>query len=204
MRSPLKGVEGSDGFGVGRFGSEDGILGSSQRGEPFAGGEGGGFDVVFDVVHGLTIPLSCVTLHDLDDLVEVAADGPTVIGHPREGAMRRVCRDGRVRDGGDRACGAPDGATEAAEDDAIADVYAVHGLSIPLSGSTLHSADGILDRFFRALPVIPGVSGLGVGPAVSPLAVGDEEGQGGDSVEFFVGVGLELCGVHGLSISFRG
>ena len=80
----------------------------------------------------------------------------------------------------------------------------VHGLTIPLSLSTLHSADGILDRFFRALPVVPGVSVLGVGPAVSPLAVGDEEGQGGDSVEFFVGVGLGLCGVHGLTIHFRG
>ena len=68
----------------------------------------------------------------------------------------------------------------------------------------MHSADGILDRFFRARPVIPGVSVLGVGPAVSPLAVGDEEGQGGDSVEFFVGVGLGLCGVHGSTLPRSG
>ena len=38
---------------------------------------------------------------------------------------------------------------------------------------------------------------------MEPLAVGDEEGQGGDAVEVFVGVVLQLVGLHGLSIPFR-
>ena len=61
--SRLKGLERGEGNIEGRLGGEDGILGSSQRGEPLAGRACGGFDVVFDVVHRLTIPLSGVTLH---------------------------------------------------------------------------------------------------------------------------------------------
>lgn len=105
--------------------------------------QGEGTRGFLDDPHGSTMSFSAPPLQDLDDLVEVAADGPIAIGHPREGAMRRVCHDGRVRDGEDRAGDAPGGVfTEAAEDDAIADVYAVHGLSIPFPCRSLHAQKG--------------------------------------------------------------
>jgi len=70
----------------------------------------------------------------------------------------------------------------------------------------LHSADGVLDRFFRPEPITTGVAVRRFGPAVGPLAVGDEEGQGRDAVEVLTGVGLDGSDrfLHGPSISFRG